>query len=150
MFARADEGDFSLARRRAAAFNSDMFRCHPSIAGSASRQSRREFIRHLGSAVALGAAMSPFTGTLAAENGRAAAQKTLVGSNSYGWGQYAQCDKKKFDVEEVISALRDTGYDYLESTLDVGQPEENAKLGEQLKAKGLQPVSLYTGARVHE
>ena len=127
-----------------------MFRCHPSIPGSATRQSRREFIRHLGSAVTLGAAMSPFTGALAAENGRAPAQKTLVGSNSYGWGQYAQRDKKKLDVEEVISALRDTGYDYLESTLDVGQPEENAKFAEQLKAKGLQPVSLYTGARVHE
>jgi len=127
-----------------------MFRCHPSIPGSASQQSRREFIRHLGSAVALGAAMSPFTRSLAAENGRAAAQKTLVGSNSYGWGQYAQRDKKKLDVEEVISALRDTGYDYLESTLNVERPEENGKFAEQLKAKGLQPVSLYTGARVHE
>ena len=114
------------------------------------QQSRREFIRHLGSAVALGGVMSPFTGSLAAENGRAEAQKTLVGSNSYGWGQYAQRDKKKLDVEEVISALRDTGYDYLESTLNVGQPEENAKFAEQLRAKGLQPGSLYTGARVHD
>ena len=34
--------------------------------------------------------------------------------------------------------------------MNVGQPEENAKFAEQLKAKGLQPVSLYTGARVHE
>src|ERR1035437_6079486 len=127
-----------------------MFRCHPSIAGSALQQTRREFIRHLSSAFALGAAMSPLTGSLAAENGRAAAQKALVGSNLYGWGQYAQRDKKKFDVEEVISALRDTGYDYLESTLNVAQPEENAKFAEQLRAKGLQPVSLYTGARVHE
>jgi inosose dehydratase len=114
------------------------------------QQTRREFLRHLSSAVALGAAMSPFAGSLAAENGRAAAQKTLVGSNSYGWGQYAQRDKKKLDVEEVISALRDTGYDYLESTLNVERPEENGKFAEQLKAKGLQPVSLYTGARVHE
>src|ERR1035437_2190375 len=127
-----------------------MFRCHPSIAGSALQQTRREFIRHLSSAFALGAAMSPFAGSLAAENGRAAAEKTLVGSNSYGWGQYAQRDKKKLDVEEVISALRDTGYDYLESTLNVERPEENGKFAEQLKAKGLQPVSLYTGARVHE
>jgi inosose dehydratase len=53
-------------------------------------------------------------------------------------------------VEEVISALRDTGYDYLESNMNVAQPEENAKFAEQLKAKGLQPVSLYTGAHVHE
>lgn len=34
--------------------------------------------------------------------------------------------------------------------MNVAQPEENAKFAEQLKAKGLQPVSLYTGARVHE
>jgi inosose dehydratase len=94
--------------------------------------------------------MSPFAGSHAAASRRAAAQKTLVGSNSYGWGQYAQRDKKQFDVEEVISALRDIGYDYLETTMNVGQPEENAKFAEQLKAKGLQPVSLYTGARVHE
>ena len=127
-----------------------MSKCMPSIPGSASQQSRREFIRHLGSAVALGAAMSPFTGSLAAESPRTAEPKTLVGSNSYGWGQYAKRDKKDLDVEEVISALRDAGYDYLETNMDVGRPEENAKFAEQLKAKGLQPVSLYTGARVHE
>ena len=120
------------------------------LPGSAARQSRREFIRHVGSAVALGAVMSPFARSHAAESQRATAQKTLVGSNIYGWGQYAQRDKKKLDVEEVISALRDTGYDYLETNLNVAQPEENAKFAEQLKAKGLQPVSLYTGARVHE
>lgn len=34
--------------------------------------------------------------------------------------------------------------------MNVDQPEENAKFAAQLKAKGLQPVSLYTGARVHE
>ena len=94
--------------------------------------------------------MSPLARSLAAESPRPAAKKTLVGSNIYGWGQYAQRDKKPLNVEEVISALRDTGYDYLESNLNVGQPEENAKFAEQLRAKGLQPVSLYTGARVHE
>jgi inosose dehydratase len=127
-----------------------MFKCIASTPGSASQQSRREFIRHLGSAVALGAALSPIHASLAAESSRSAAQKTLVGSNIYGWGQYAQRDKKKLDLEEVISALRDTGYDYLETTMDVGRPEENAKFADQLKAKSLQPVSLYTGARVHE
>jgi len=95
-------------------------------------------------------AKSPFARSHAAQSQRAAAQKTLVGSNSYGWDQYAQRDKKQFDVGEVISALRDTGYDYLETNLNVAQPEENGKFAEQLKAKGLQPVSLYTGARVHE
>ena len=79
-----------------------------------------------------------------------APQKTLVGSNIFGWGQYAQRENRKLDVEEVISALRDTGYDYLESFMDVARPEGNARFAEQLKAKGLQPVSIYTGARLHE
>jgi len=76
--------------------------------------------------------------------------KTLVGSNIYGWSQYAQRDKKKLDVAEVISALRDCGYDYLENFMDVGRPDANGAFAEQLKAKGLRPVSLYVGARLHE
>jgi len=73
-----------------------------------------------------------------------------VGSNVYGWGQYAERDHKPLDLGGVISALRDTGYDYLEYYLDVNRPEENGRFAEQLRAKGLQPVSLYTGARLHE
>jgi inosose dehydratase len=115
-----------------------------------SRPSRREFIRQVGSAVALGATMSPLSRCLAGESQPAATQKTLVGSNIYGWGQYAQRDKKPLEVEEVISALRDAGYDYLEGFMNVAQPEEGAKLADQLKAKGLQPVSIYTGARLHD
>jgi inosose dehydratase len=113
-------------------------------------QSRREFIRQVGTAVALGAVALPVAQARATDSPPTAVQKTLVGSNIYGWGQYAERDKKKLDVEEVISALRDTGYDYLESNMNVAQPEQNAKFAEQLRAKGLQPVSLYTGARVHE
>ena len=45
----------------------------------------------------------------------------LFGSNIFGWGQYYQRDKKKLDVEEVISALRDCGYDVLE-TRPAGAP----------------------------
>jgi inosose dehydratase len=127
-----------------------MFKHLPPRPGSAARQSRREFIRQLGSAVAVGTAWAPCAASLAAENPTSAVKKTLVGSNSYGWGQYAQRDKKKLDVEEVISALRDAGYDYLETNMNLTQPEENGKFADQLKAKGLQPVSLYTGARVHE
>jgi inosose dehydratase len=113
-------------------------------------QSRREFLRGLGSVVALSSTLSPLTQLSAADSPPAPRLKSLVGSNIYGWGQYAQRDKKTLDVEQVISALRDCGYDYLEAFLNVAQPEENAKFAEQLKAKGLQPVSLYTGARVHE
>lgn len=87
---------------------------------------------------------------LKAGQAQAPQRKTLVGSNIYGWGQYAQRENRKLNVGEVISALRDTGYDYLENFMNVAQPEENARFAEQLKAKGLQPVSLYVGARVHE
>lgn len=141
---------FCLATHRERAFNKPMTKCSAFASTPVTDTSRREFIRQLGSASALGMVMLPFTRGWAAESPPASAQKTLVGSNIYGWGQYAERDKRKLDVEGVISALRDTGYDYLESNMNVAQPEENIKFAEQLKAKGLQPVSLYTGARVHE
>jgi inosose dehydratase len=127
-----------------------MFNSHLSLSGSTSPQSRRDFIRRVGAAVAAGSVMGVLTGCAAAKVKAAGAKEGLVGSNIYGWGQYATRDKKPLDVAEVISALRDCGYDYLEGFMNVGQPEEAAKFAEQLKAKGLQPVSLYTGARVHE
>ena len=94
--------------------------------------------------------MPPFDYSSEAESQSRSAPKTLVGSNIYGWGQYAQREKKQLDVEEVISALRDTGYDYLEAFIDLNRPDEITKFAEQLKAKGLQPVSIYTHARLHE
>jgi len=94
--------------------------------------------------------MPPFDYSSEAESQSRSAPKTLVGSNIYGWGQYAQREKKQLDVEEVISALRDTGYDYLEAFIDLNRPDEITKFAEQLKAKGLQPVSIYTRARLHE
>jgi inosose dehydratase len=114
-------------------------------------QTRREFLRQTAFVVAA-AAIEPVATAPgeAAESSTGTARKTLVGSNIYGWGQYAQRDHKDLDVQEVISALRDTGYDYLENFLDVGRPDENGRFADQLRAKGLQPVSLYTGARLHE
>ncbi len=94
-----------------------------------------------------GAAAAEWCASAAAPS---AGAKTLVGSNIYGWGQYAERDKKKLDVAEVISCLRDAGYEYLENFMDVGRPEASAEFADQLKAKGLQPVSLYVGARLHE
>ncbi|MBI5385369.1 MAG: sugar phosphate isomerase/epimerase [Verrucomicrobia bacterium] len=113
-------------------------------------QSRRDFIRRLGATVALGAAAtSPgLLSSLAAES--QPAMKGLVGSNIYGWGQYAGREKRKLDVGEVISALRDSGYHYLENFMDLARPENNAKFAEQLKEKGLQPVSLYVGPALHD
>ena len=111
---------------------------------------RREFVSHLGSTLAAAGLISTVSKLWAAQEQPASPKTTLVGSNVYGWTQYAQREKKKFDVQEVISALRDTGYDYLESFMSVEQPDENTRFAEQLRAKGLQPVSLYVGARLHE
>ncbi|HZR20033.1 MAG TPA: sugar phosphate isomerase/epimerase [Verrucomicrobiae bacterium] len=115
-----------------------------------SKYSRRDFIGRTATMVA-GGALVPLVSMTAASEGSSAAQgKALVGSNVYGWGQYAERDQKKLELPEVISALRDTGYDYLEYYLDVNQPDQNGRFAEQLRSKGLQPVSLYTGARLHE
>ena len=113
-------------------------------------QSRRDFLQIAASALSISIAPPFLSQALAAEPGAASAQKTVVGSNVYGWGQYAQRDNKPLDVDGVLSALRDAGYDYLETFLDVAHPDENGRLADRLKAKGLQPVSLYTGARLHE
>jgi inosose dehydratase len=141
---------FFLARAGGAILNLFMLTKTRAVQSSFSGHSRREFVRQLGSAIAVGAVVSPLAHLAVAESSAPVVKKTLVGSNVYGWTQYAQRDKKKFDVEEVISALRDTGYDYLESFMNVEHPEENAHFAQQLRAKGLQPVSLYVGARLHE
>lgn len=49
-----------------------------------------------------------------------------------------------------MSVLRDLGYDYLEPGMDFTKPESVATLAEQMKSKGLKPVSLYCGPRLHE
>jgi inosose dehydratase len=75
----------------------------------------------------------------------------LVGSQLYGWGQYYQREGKNFDahLDDVLSVLRDAGYDYAEGSLDTATPENNAKFAARLKQKGLKPVSLYTGGALH-
>lgn len=158
---RADLCGFCWRRASVQVFNSAMFKTSVPAGNSLceletrapsrdGRQSRREFLRRAGGVLVAGAGAGPLLRVVAAENAEAGQKKTLVGSNIYGWGQYAQRDKKKLDVVEVISSLRDCGYDYLENFMDVGRPEANGEFADQLKAKGLQPVSLYVGARVHE
>jgi inosose dehydratase len=112
---------------------------------------RRQFLRHTGFALAAGA-ITPSARTFGgvAEEAGATAKKALVGSSICIWSQCAERDHKNLDVQEVISALRDSGYDYLEKTFDVGRPDENARFAAQLRAKGLQPTSLYTSGRLHE
>ena len=75
----------------------------------------------------------------------------LVGSQLYGWGQYYDRQHRKLPehLDEVFAALRDSGYDYAEGTLDVALPGNNGILAERMKHNGLRPVSLYTGGAVH-
>jgi len=115
--------------------------------------SRRDFVRNAVAVACLNAAASSsglLPSALAAEGQSSTAGKALIGSNVYGWTQYAQRDKKPFDINQVISVLADLGYDYLESFMDVDKPDNNGKLAEQFKAKGLKAISIYTGARIHE
>jgi len=78
-------------------------------------------------------------------------KEPLVGSQLYGWGQYYQRAGKDFaqHQDEVLSALRDAGYDYAEGSLDVGTPDRTTKFAEQLEKKGMKPVSLYVGGATH-
>jgi inosose dehydratase len=111
------------------------------------RLSRRDFLHTAGTA-ALASALAPAVTSAVA----APLPKALVGSQSYGWGQYYQREGLDLNahLDDVMSALRDAGYDYLETNLDVGTPENNARLAERLRAKGLHPVCLYVGARLHD
>jgi inosose dehydratase len=110
--------------------------------------SRRGFIRIAGLAMAAAAARLP--AGAAAETG--AQPRIPVGSNIFGWGQYYQREGKNVNdhLEDVLSALRDAGYDYLEGFADVARPENIARSAEQMRAKGLKPVCVYSGARLHE
>lgn len=99
--------------------------------------SRREFIAALPA--------------LAAVTSAAAEPKPLlIGSQMYGWGQYYEREKKEFDTAEVLSALRDAGYDYAEGSFGAPNFDAVAKFADQLRAKGLKPLSMYTGGSFHE
>lgn len=112
--------------------------------------SRRQFLLDTAAAAALG-----WVGLSVARPWRAEAAemaRTPVGSNIYGWSQYYQRMNKNVNehLDEVLSALHECSYDYLEGFLDSGTPENNLRFADRLRAKGLQPVCLYTGGRLHE
>ena len=129
-----------------------MNRHNPALS-PAPHPTRRQFIQRTGSA-ALTGALASGAGLLSlvacAAEKRLGKPKSLVGSNSFGWTQYAKRDKKPFDIVETMSVLRDLGYDYLEPSMDFAHPDSIAKLADQMKSKGLKPVSLYCGPRLHE
>ena len=110
---------------------------------------RRHFLHTLAVASGAGAGLSEMGIHARAAAGPSSLQ---VGSQLYGWGQYYERMGKEFDshLDEVLSALRDAGYDYAEGSLDVQTPEKNVRFAERLRAKGLKPVSFYTGGRLHE
>ena len=105
--------------------------------------SRRSFLQQSAGALAAGSLLDKVRAD--------EAPRALVGSQLYGWGQYYQREGKKLDehLDEVFSALRDAGYNYAEHSLS-GDAAANVKLGERMKAKGLKPVSFYTGGAFHE
>jgi len=76
----------------------------------------------------------------------------FVGTQLYGWSQVYQQEKKNLaeHMNEVLSAVRDGGFDFVEGFLDVGRPENNTAFADRLRAKGMRPVSLYTGGRLHD
>ncbi|HEY1067835.1 MAG TPA: hypothetical protein VGE52_17060, partial [Pirellulales bacterium] len=78
--------------------------------------------------------------------------KILVGTQLYGWGQAYARDGKRLDdhLDDALAAIHDAGFDYAEGFLDVSRPENNAKFAERAAAKGLAPVCIYTGAKLHE
>jgi len=114
---------------------------------SACQLSRRQFLElSAAAATASAAAAGGFARAATAVPGR------LIGSQLYGWGQYYQREGRNAyeNLDEVFSALRDAGYDYAEGNLDTNQPENNGGFAERLRKKGLKPVSLYTGGRLHD
>ena len=75
----------------------------------------------------------------------------MVGSHPYGWSQYYDRNGRDFtsNLDEVLLALKDAGYDYAEGSLDVTTPENNARFADRLKKHGLKPACLYTGGSTH-
>ena len=118
-------------------------------AGPSAPLTRRDFLQRTATLAAAGLAATAWP---AAEAAAPEPVKPVVGSQLYGWGQYYQREGKNLNdhLDEVFSALRDAGFDYAEGNVDVAKPENNQQFAEQLKAKGLKPVSLYTGGRLHD
>ena len=109
--------------------------------------SRRQFLQT--GAALLAGALPLFTGCSHLAGQRS---KNLVGSGLYGWGQYYSREGKDVNehLDEVLAAVRDCGYEFLEGFVDLQHPENNARLAERMRAKGLKPVCIYTTASFHE
>jgi sugar phosphate isomerase/epimerase len=80
------------------------------------------------------------------------AMTPAVGSQLYGWGQYLAREGKNLDanLDQVLAQVKECGYAYAETSLNVSAPEENSNLAEKMKSAGLRPVALYTGGILHD
>src|SRR5262249_54157675 len=78
--------------------------------------------------------------------------RAQVGTQLFGWGQYYKRDGKNLDdhLDEVLSAVRDCGFDYAEHNLSISNPEAAVQFAELAKKKGLGVTCFYTGGALHE
>lgn len=104
--------------------------------------SRRGFLGHLSALTA-----STFSGVAADSR-----PEGYAGTQLYGWGQYYEREGKNLwdRIDDALGLVRDCGFKYAEGSLDVGNLEANAQFAAKLRARGLSPLSLYTGGRFHE
>jgi len=109
---------------------------------------RREFLR-AGAVLATGAAAGCSS---LQHSGSPFGARPQVGTQLFGWGQYYQREGRKIadHYPEVLSAVRDCGFDYAETSLNLSSPENSAKFAEIARTKGLGVACFYTGPAFHE
>ncbi len=114
--------------------------------------SRRDFLKLSGALVGA-STLSGFnqTESEAGQEENPVSHAPLVGTQMYGWGQYYSRMNKSLwgEIDEALSGIRDGGFAYAEPSLNWGRPEETAEFAERLRGKGMQPVSVYTGGKLH-
>lgn len=80
------------------------------------------------------------------------AARPQVGTQLFGWGQYYKREGRNLadHLDEVLSAVRDCGFDYAEHNLSAGHPDAAGQFAELAKKKGLGVTCFYTGGALHE
>lgn len=113
----------------------------PEITSVATSLSRRRFLAATGVS-ALGSLATSAPAMAGAD----------VGTQLYGWGQYYERDGKDLwaGIDDALGLIRDCGFSYAESSLDIDRPEQNGIFAAKLRSRGLRPVSLYTGGSFHD
>ncbi|MGZ4961888.1 MAG: sugar phosphate isomerase/epimerase family protein [Limisphaerales bacterium] len=111
--------------------------------------SRRNFLKQSTTLIAA-AGLAPQL--IASPKSETPPTRNLVGSGIYGWGNfYHQVMNRNAyaNLPEVFAAIRDCGYEYAEGFMDLKNPEKSAELADQMRAKGLKLVCIYTNAPLH-